>query len=321
MVPDFQTLMRPILEMLERADTWTGQALRDEITQRFDLTPEDQQAALPSGRGTQLYSRTQWAITYLSQAQLAAKVRRGVYAITPAGRAFLESAPQRITIGALQQFPTFRDFQRRSRGSANAVGDDEPSAPQAQRTASLDPLEQLAHAFRAVRQPVLDELIERIRQQRPAFLEHVSLRMLEAMGYGKGALTGRSGDRGVDVIVDEDRLGLGKIFVQAKRYGAGQPVGGSAMREFLGSMHQHGATKGVYITTSLFSNEARLAASSARVAIRLIDGNELAELLYDLGVGVVRVEDQDVFIIKRIDEGFFPEDPPADADGSAAAPQ
>lgn len=101
--------MRPILEMLERADTWTGQALRDEITQRFDLTPEDQQAALPSGRGTQLYSRTQWAITYLSQAQLAAKVRRGVYAITPAGRAFLESAPQRITIGALQQFPTFRD--------------------------------------------------------------------------------------------------------------------------------------------------------------------------------------------------------------------
>jgi restriction system protein len=305
-IPDYQTMMLPVLRLAAEGETRVAQ-VAERIANDLGLTPEEREELLPSGRQRLLHNRIHWAKFYMSKAGLIASPARGRFLATEKGKTLLATVPERIDVGLLMQEPEFREFYRNEGG---ATGQEGAIVKISDPVSATTPEEQIDAAHAALMAALRDELLQRILANSPAFFEQLIVDLLVAMGYGgshkdAAAQLGRSGDGGVDGIVNEDRLGLDRIYVQAKRYAPGSPVGRPDVNGFVGSLVGLGATKGVFVTTSTFSQPARDYVRHLAQRVILIDGRELADLMIEHGVGVRGYRTVE---FKRLDEDFFGEE-------------
>ncbi len=308
-IPDYQTLMLPVLKLAARGETRVPDII-DQLASEFGLTQAEREQSLPSSRQTVLYNRTHWAKFYLSKAGLISSPRRGRFIASDAGRKLLASNPARLDVELLLKIPIFRDFYRGNGSGGSVDTSTEVLAPSETIAASVTPEEQIEAAHLALQSALRADLLQRILQNSPSFFEQVIVDLLVAMGYGgshqnAARQLGRSGDGGVDGIINEDRLGLDRVYIQAKRYAPGNPVGRPDVQSFVGSLVGLGATKGVFVTTSSFSQQAVEFARHLSQRVILIDGQRLTELMIEHNVGV-RVSRALEF--KRLDEDFFSEE-------------
>jgi len=306
-VPDYQTLMLPVLRLAAESETRVAD-VAERIADDLGLTQAEREELLPSGRQRLLNNRIHWAKFYMSKAGLIASPARGRFVATEKGKALLAKAPERIDVALLMQAPEFREFYRNESAAADDVA--AGAKPTDTASARTTPEEQIDAAHAALQAALRDELLQRILANSPAFFEQLIVDLLVAMGYGgshkdAAAQLGRSGDGGVDGIVNEDRLGLDRIYVQAKRYAPGNPVGRPDVNGFVGSLVGLGATKGVFVTTSTFSQPARDYVRHLAQRVIMIDGQELADLMTEHGVGVRSYRTVE---FKRLDEDFFGEE-------------
>lgn len=305
MIPHFQELTRPVLEAASRGEVKIGDVV-EQLAQSFGLTSDERETLIPSGGQTVLANRAHWAKTYLTQAGLLERTGRGRFKITADGQSALQSAPPRIDIEFLKQFPSFREFQTRSR--IDTEGQTEEEVEQnSNGNASLAPDEAMRSAQRRLEEALAAELLERIGASPPDFFERMVVKLLSAMGYGGSVAEaaralGRSGDGGVDGVIDQDALGLDRVYVQAKRYAVNNPVGAGAVRDFFGSLDRFKATKGLFVTTSSFTQSARETSEYLSKRIVSIDGAQLTKLMIRYNVAC-RVEE--TLFIKKLDEEFF----------------
>jgi len=303
-IPDFQSIMLPLLRLAGDGHVWLTHDARDRLADEFRLTDNEREQLLPSGTQRTFANRVAWAVSYLKQAQLVGSAGRSKFQITDRGRAALATPPTRITIRYLMDnFPEFREFKERSKPKAGRT-----SAPGDGSEEQETPEERFQSAEHTLRRALEIELLDRIKQVTPTFFEQIVLKLLTAMGYGgsveeAAAHLGRGGDEGVDGVINEDKLGLDVVYVQAKRY-QDQTVGRPAVQGFAGSLEGQRARKGVFITTSQFSPEAREFVKRIEKRIVLIDGQELARLMIEHNVGVTEVRR---YSLLRLDETFFEE--------------
>ncbi len=302
-IPDFQTLMLPALQILSNGTELSPAAVRTSAAKEFGLTEAELGELLPSGRQATFSNRIAWALSYLKQAGLVESPRRGVYRITERGRNTLCASPERIDIAFLQQFPEFREF----RAGEPKVGPTAPPLPP-EPGPVLTPDEEMRLGYTRLRASLAAALLERTTLASPAFFERLVIDLLVAMGYGgsrsdAASVVGQSGDEGIDGIIKEDRLGLETIYVQAKRWK--NTVGRPDIQQFAGALQGKRARKGVFITTSSFTDEARRYADALQTTIVLIDGPQLTELMLDHGIGVSEIESLRIW---RLDKDYFAEE-------------
>jgi restriction system protein len=300
-IPDYQTLMLPLLTVLGDGQEHTVREAREWIAQQFSLSEEELRTTVPSGKKLLFADRLSWATTYLKQAGLVASPKRGVYRITPRGVQMLAATPSRIDNELLSQFPEFNEFRERSSESGHAELKVQAEAD--------TPEESLDAAYQRLRSAIEAELLQQVKAASPAFFERLVVELLVKMGYGgsledAGRAVGRSKDGGIDGIINEDRLGLDVIHIQAKRWD-GRTVGRPDVQSFAGSLDGVRAKKGIFITTSGFSADSGAYVERIDKRIVLIDGARLAQLMFDFGVGVVPVA---AYEIKRVDSDYFSEE-------------
>jgi restriction system protein len=306
-VPDYQSVMLPLLELASDGEEHSlGDAI-EVLADRFGLSAADRDGLLPSGTQRTWNNRVAWASSYLRHARLLSSARRGRFEITERGRAVLAAPPKRIDRHFLSQYPEFVQFITGSPGPTDESGGGEGSGSLqgGELGAAKTPEEQLEAIYQGLRQHLAQELLERVRTVSPSFFEQLVVDLLVAMGYGgsrkeAGRAVGRSGDGGIDGIINEDRLGLDVVYVQAKRWEG--TVGRPQIQMFTGSLEGHRASKGVFITTSDFSSDALGYIRSIGKKIVLIDGRQLAELMIDHGVGVASVTS---YALWRVDADYF----------------
>jgi restriction system protein len=303
-IPDFQTLMLPVLRRAADGSIKAVSEVVEELADQFRLSPHERDQLVPSGQQRIFANRVSWSVSYLKRAELLKGAGRGKFQITPTGSGLAANPPDRITVRFLtENFEEFRSAQGRKREKQAArreppVDVDEAATPE----------ERMGAAHASLRQAVEDEILERVKDASPEFFERVVLRLLVAMGYG-GSLAdaaqhlGRSGDDGVDGVINEDRLGLEVVHVQAKRW-KDAPVRRPDVQSFAGSLEGQRSRKGVFITTSHFTKDALEYVQRIEKRIVLIDGDELARLMVEHSVGVTAVATYPVF---RVDETFFEE--------------
>lgn len=304
-VPDYQSLMLPVLRLAAEGD-WRVPKAAERIADQLGLTEEEREDILPSGRQRVLHNRIHWAKFYMGKAGLIESPKRGLFRATAEGKALLAKNPAVIDNDALKAYPAFVAFLEAGAGGQVKA---EESAAKAAAGSAATPEEQIDAAQAVLQSALRSDLLQRILDNSPAFFEHLIVDLLVAMGYGgtheKAARKlGKSGDNGVDGVIDEDRLGLDRIYVQAKRYAGGNPVHRPEVQGFVGSLVGFGASKGVFVTTSTFSAGASQYAEQIPQRVILIDGARLTDLMieHDVGVRVSRT-----ISIKRIDEDFFGE--------------
>lgn len=306
-IPDYQSLMLPVLR---RAAEGERQVLEvaDQIADEFGLSETERNQLLPSGRQRVLHNRIHWAKFYLTKAGLIESPRRGRFSISDQGRQLLEKDPESINNELLLTYPAFREFYK-SEGTA-----DDESTSRVATGSTVAPLatpeETIERAYESLQSSLKSDLLARVLQNSPSFFEKVIVDLLVGMGYGgshrnASEQLGRTGDGGVDGVINEDRLGLDRIYVQAKRYATGNSVGRPEIQAFIGSLVGLGATKGVFVTTSAFSAQAVEYANRIPQRVILIDGRKLSELMVEHNIGV-RTGRQIAF--KRLDEDFFAEE-------------
>jgi len=313
-IPDFQTLMLPLLRHVSRGRARTPEILAA-LASDFGLSDEEQGAFLPSGRQTVIANRVNWAASYLNAARLIERVARGTYEITDRGRLILETPPERISIQFLQQFPEFLALRpnEAGRGSGSGNGTASPvdvTRPTPAPPVSATPDEQIDSAIAATERALRDELLQRVLASTPRHFEDLVLDLMGKMGYGDTAAGARerlggSGDGGVDGIIREDRLGLDVIYLQAKRY-TDAAINAEQLRAFAGALADKGARKGVFLTTSRFTRDAEdYAKRQQQTRIVLIDGDRLTDLMlrYEVGVRAERT-----IVLKKIDTDYFDPD-------------
>ena len=302
-IPDFQSLMLPALKALSDGEEKPISEIRNHIAKAQGLTPEDMQELLPSGRQPVFVNRVSWALIHLSRAGLSERVRRSVWRLTTEGEKLLADAPRRIDMNCLRNYPAYvawwpsKNTPPSSEDAALIPPDDSANTPE----------EELERVVQQLCDELEADVLDRVREAPPAFLEQVVVDLLIAMGYGKGdaemgRVTGRSGDGGIDGKIREDALGLDEVYVQAKKYADGNTVGEGEVRNFAGAIDAAGTTKGVFVTTSGFTNAAKNYVARSPKRIVLIDGEELARLMVVHSLGVrTRIRHE----IKRIDEDYF----------------
>lgn len=312
-IPDFQSIMRPLLSLLADGRERSVQTIRDTLAQQFRLTEEELEERLPSGRDRTYRNRVGWALTHLKGAVVIESPRRGVYRITDRGSRLLADTPedQRVDLRLLSAFEEFRRFRSQDGAQENR---DHHDGSDVTEPAAGTPTERMESAWRELRAALASDVLDRVREQTPDFFEQAVLDVLQAIGYGglredAAERLGRSGDGGVDGVIREDKLGLDLIYVQAKRWA--NTVGRPDIQQFVGALNGQRASKGVFITTSNFSREAREFADAVNPRVILVDGKQLAELMIDHDVGVTV---ETTYRIRRVDLDYFGvEDTPADS--------
>lgn len=305
-VPDFQSFMAPLLKFTANGMEHKQSEAADALSHHFNITESDRKEMLPSGRQTRFDNRIAWAVVYLRKAKFLESTRRGRFKITERGLEILRSNPARIDIKFLTEYgdEEFKQFKRPSRQTEGQSEDHDETNVEIIRT----PREVVETGYQEMRRDLSQELLNRIKSCSPRFFEYLVVDLLVAMGYGgsrkdAGEAVGQSGDGGIDGIIKEDKLGLDAIYLQAKRWE--NTIGRPAVQAFAGSLEGHRARKGVMITTSQFSSEALDYVTRIEKKIVLIDGEELARLMIDYGIGVA---DEASYIIKRLDTDYFDED-------------
>lgn len=276
--------MLPVLEGASKGET-SVPLVEKEIATRLGLTDDEREKLLPSGKQRVLHNRIHWAKFYLTKAGLIDVPRRGRFEISAAGKKVLKIPPAKLDTQYLLSFPAFQEFYRAQEGES-ATTPTERDLP-----STATPEEVIETAYNAIQIALRADLLERILQNSPSFFERVIVDLLVAMGYGgshrnASRQLGMSGDGGVDGVINEDILGLDRVYVQAKRYTLGSTIGRPEIQAFTGSLVGLGASKGVFVTTSTFSPKAIEFASRIPQRVILIDGKRLAELMLEYSVGV-----------------------------------
>ncbi|MEN8108485.1 MAG: restriction endonuclease [Pseudomonadota bacterium] len=300
-IPDYQTLMLPVLKLASDQQEHKLREAVEELADEFALTDVERNELLPSGSQGVFNNRVHWARTYLKQAGLLDAPKRGVFQITERGFSLLAENPDTVNVTLLERYPEFQEFRSRRKDKSS----DENKG---NGTSTETPEDALASAYRAIQSKVEEEIIDLIMQSSPSFFERLVVDLLVNMGYGgnrqdAGRALGKSGDGGIDGIINEDRLGLDVIYIQAKRWDG--TVGRPEIQKFAGALQGQRARKGVFITTSNFSKEAVEYASLIESKIILIDGDRLASLMTEYNVGV---STSGVYEVMRIDSDYFDEE-------------
>ena len=304
-VPDFQSFMLPLLKRCVDGGEHPLAFSLAQLAGDLAISQEDTKAKLPSGTQTRYQNRIYWAAIYLHRAGCLERVRRGVFKITVRGQKILADKPEKVTIKLLNQFPEFKVFHQ---GKA-APPATEPKAGVSTGTDTDDtqtPEETLESSYQALQYSLANEILDAVRKMTPGAFEQLVVTLLVAMGYGgslqdAGKAVGKAGDEGIDGMIKEDKLGLDTVYIQAKKW-LGTIVGRPVVQAFAGSLEGHRARKGVMITTSTFSQEAKDYVQKIEKKIVLIDGKQLAQLMIEHDVGVTVTK---VYPLKKLDQDFF----------------
>ena len=301
-IPDFQSIMLPLLQYFADGKEHSTYEALDKLASYYLLTDQELNELLPSGKQTTFYNRVGWARTYLAKSRLLEMTRRSYYKITDRGRDVLKSKPDRIDMKYLEQFPEYVDF-REKEGTRRK--NQEIDTDLVIKTSSKTPEEVLEYAYQEIRDNLAHELLALVKKSPPSFFERLVVELLVNMGYGgsrrdAARAVGQTGDEGVDGIIDEDKLGLDAIYIQAKRWETN--VGRPEIQKFVGALMGKRARKGIFITTSGFSQEALDYVSGIDYRIVLIDGKRLTDLMIDYDIGVTGSV---TYQLKRIDSDYF----------------
>lgn len=302
-VPDFQTMMLPFLRIASDSKEHTPGEMSNALADHFQLTPFERTERVPSGQQTRLINRIYWISTHFKNAILIESTGRGTFRITPRGQDLLATNPSSIDLKLLDTFPEHHAFRKKK--SKDVLAEESSVS-----TETKTPDELLYESYNAIREKLADEVLEKVKTWSPGFFEKLVVDLLVRMGYGgshedaEARLTKKSGDEGIDGIINEDRLGLDTIYVQAKRWADGS-VGRPEVQKFAGALQGKRAKKDVFLTTSDFTKEAREFVSMIDSKIILISGRELAELMIEHNVGVSVAE---TYEIKKIDSDYFVEE-------------
>ncbi len=299
-IPDFQTIMLPFLKTAEDGKEHSKREVVERLADYFKLSESELREMLPSGKQELFDNRVGWTRTYLKKAGLIETTRRGFFCITQRGRDLLQQNPAKIDIKLLNQYPEFKEFHtyRGSKGEI-VIAKEEDTTPQ----------ERLYNAYQQIDDELAKDILQQLKTISPKGFENIVVDLLVKMGYGgsnkeAAQAIGRSGDEGVDGVINQDTLGIDRIYIQAKRWND-TPVNHSEIRNFIGALDFKHAERGIFITTSTFTKTVKdnVALSSKRII--LIDGDDLARLMitYKVGVSVV-----DTFELKKLDMDYFIEE-------------
>ena len=303
-IPDYQTLMLPVLKLASDQKEHKFSQAVEELADDFSLTQEERSELLPSGSQAVFNNRVGWARSYLKQAGLLKSSKRGYFSISESGLNFLSTNPLKIDNSTLEQFPEFIEFKNRKKDKSE---DNDVTESPVKQEENQTPEDSLAYAYSKLRSSLETEILSSVKEASPSFFERLVVDLLVKMGYGgnrkdAGKALGKSGDGGIDGIINEDRLGLDVIYIQAKRWEG--TVGRPEIQKFAGALQGQRARKGVFITTSSFTREAKEYVSMIDVKIILIDGDLLSTLMVDHNVGVSTVGQYEV---KKLDSDYFDE--------------
>lgn len=298
-IPDYQTVMLPLLKLIDKHGMLSRSEAAQLVADELKLTTEERNELLPSGRRTRISSRAGWARTYLKKAGLLDYPQRGVVVITDRGKKVLAENPACINLEYLRQFPEFINFLNTSnqRSEGDTSIDENATTPE----------EILEDAYARLKRDLLSEMLDKIKSCTPRFFEDLVIDTIVKIGYGgsrkdAGRAIGQSGDEGIDGIINEDRLGLGVIYLQAKRWK--DRVGRPEIQKFVGALHGKRAKKGIFITTSDFSADAHEYVKNIENKIILITGHELVELMWEHNVGLNVAT---AYEVKKMDLDYFSE--------------
>jgi len=305
-VPDYQSVMLPLLKFAEeRKNEISTDDVVEALATSLGLTEDDLKEMLPSGLQRTFVNRIGWATTYMKKANLLESTRRGYFRITPRGQELLLKKPATINVKILKQYPEFLEFQK-LKGTRR--GEKTTTAKESLDASTATPSEALEAAYENLRDELIDELLTKLKQSSPSFFERIVVEFLVKMGYGgsradAGKAIGKSGDGGIDGIIKEDKLGLDVVYIQAKRWD-NNPVGRPDVMQFAGALQAQKANKGIFITTSRFTEDARGYVSQIGSKIVLIDGERLSHLMveHDVGVSIISL-----YPVKKIDADYFDE--------------
>lgn len=308
-IPKYNEFMKPMLRILSDGKTHRVKDIQEQLADEFRLSPEDRVVKIPSGKTLLYKNRIGWAASYMLQAKLIKSHKRGEYTITDAGSHLLKQNPEIIGKDILMRYPSFVEFQNRSKVSKkNEKVDDKEQIDVSE---DQTPEATINEAYQKINQALSDELLLEIINQTPDFFEQMVVDLLKAMGYGgttadMAKVIGKTGDEGIDGIIKEDKLGFNSIYIQAKRWDLNTTISRAEIQKFVGALAGQGATKGLFITTASFSNGAiNYASKQHATKVVLVDGQMLASLMieHDLGVST-KIQ----YKIKSVDIDYFRED-------------
>jgi restriction system protein len=299
-LPDFQSIMLPLLKFVSDGKEHTNQEAHDHLAKEFNLSEDEIKQLLPSGQQATFANRIAWARAHMKMARLIENPRRAVFKITLRGMDLLTQNPQKINLKLLRQYPEYLEKlkgKKAEKEEDKLVDSEQESTPE----------EQLEAAYESLRETLSTEILDELKGGSPSFFEKLVVEVLVKMGYGgsridAGKAIGKSGDEGIDGIIKEDRLGLDIIYIQAKKWE--NVVSRPEIQKFAGALQGKRAKKGIFITTSTFSKEAKEYSSNIENKIVLIDGQQLAQLMIDNNVGVTTVANYE---LKKIDSDYFTE--------------
>lgn len=304
-IPTYQVCMLPLLRTVQDGNEWIMKDVTSRLCVEFGLSEDEREEMLPRGNARVIVNRVGWAKAYLKEAGLVASIRWGVIKLTDDGKSVLAENLDHIDMKYLERFPSFIEFLDRKKATSKKKS---TTGVVVETTAST-PDDLIVQAYDELRDALAEEVLQQVMAMSDKFFERLVVKLLVAMGYGgsiedAGKAVGKSGDGGIDGIIKEDKLGLGVIVIQAKRWKSANSVSRPEIQSFAGSMEGYGANKGVFITTSTFSKPARDYVDQIQRKIVLVDGVELAGLMIDHGVGVSTVR---TFDLKRLDMDLFQE--------------
>lgn len=303
MIPDFQTIMLPVLELLKDKKEHTLQELISKISDKFELSEKERKELLPSGNQAIINNRVGWSGTYLKKAGLLDRPKRATFVITEKGLEILNSKPEKINIAFLKKMPKFKEWQ----DDYSSKEKDDETIEETEMSSKKTPQELLDYSFQKLTNELSIELLDIVKSCSPVFFENLVIDLLIRMGYGgsrkeAGKAIGKSGDGGIDGIINEDKLGLDTIYIQAKRWENKVPV--KEIRDFAGALLGQKAKRGIFITTSNFPKSAYEYVNSIEHKIILIDGKKLIELMIENNIGL---SIQMKYEVKKIDTDYFEE--------------
>jgi len=293
-IPTLYDITLPLLQFLNDQNSHSRTDIVHHLTNHFNLTDEDKNKLTPSGGQKVFPNRVDWARFELKMGRLIQVNPDKSHEITPDGIEVLKQNPTQINRKLLLKLPKYREYFYKEKDEEK----EEPTVTSLDENASPEDL--IIAGYVEYRRNLQSEILEKIKNNSPDFFEQLIVDLVGKMGYGRGTVTGKSGDRGMDGMIDEDKLGLSQIYLQAKRWQGTVP--GKEIRDFAGMLDSKKSKKGIFITTSTFSQEAKEFVKNITSTIRLINGKKLVELMFEFNVGFSPGEN---YQLKTIDEDYF----------------
>lgn len=294
-IPKLYEITLPLLKIFKDRTPRTRKETVKVVCEHFNLGEEERKQLQPSGGEALIENRTRWARFELKKAGLIEKLPDNTIKITDEGLKILEGNPTIINRKFLMTIPTYSKYFNKLKDYNE---EEDITSPSIDENASPEDL--MNSSYRKYKKALELEILEKVKENPPDFFERVVVDLIEKMKYGRGTVTGKSGDEGIDGMIDEDKLGLSQILLQAKRYKGTVP--GSDVRDFAGSLDSKKSKKGIFLTTSDFSNETRKFVEHTSSKIILINGKRLAELMFEYEVGFSSGAKME---LKTIDEDYF----------------